>query len=68
LSNRISHALALSSNAKKIKCLNRCIIVANAGVFRQILIVADETNGKSRATASFFSANFPVAGAGSCVG
>ena len=41
-SNRISHALAPSSNVKKIKCLSRGIPVPNAGVFRQIFIVADK--------------------------
>jgi hypothetical protein len=43
------HALALSSNVKKIKSLSRGITVPNAGVFRQIFMLAEEPGaGKPR--------------------
>src|SRR5262245_38485808 len=41
-SNRISHALAPSSNVKSIKCFTRSLSVPNSDVFWQFFIVAEE--------------------------
>jgi hypothetical protein len=54
------HALALSSNVKKIKSLSRGITVPNAGVFRQIFMLAEEPGRWKAAPPHDFSAQrFP---------